>query len=75
MLLYMQAAERITVSLIDKASRALDAAAKRSGMNKTDVVNRALQVYDYIDSLIATDDNQVLIQSTVTGEIQRLRLM
>jgi hypothetical protein len=38
---------RVTVNLVPRAVKALEAESKDSGMNKTDVINRALAVYRY----------------------------
>jgi len=46
-------AERITVSLIPKASSGLAALSERTGLNKTDLVNRAIALYEFIDSRMA----------------------
>lgn len=54
--------QRVTVNLITKSSDSLDRLASRSGMSKTDVINRALQLYDFIDTEIATG-KQILIRS------------
>lgn len=40
---------RITVNLIPAASEALAESAERDKLSQTDVVNRALQVYNFID--------------------------
>lgn len=45
--------ERITLNLIAQASQALANLQARSGMNRTDLVNRALTVYDFIDAELA----------------------
>lgn len=46
--------ERITISLIPDAVEALQRIRIRhQGYNKADTINRALQVYDYIDGLLA----------------------
>jgi hypothetical protein len=44
------AASRITVSLIRKAAVDLRAAMERTGLSQTDIVNRALILYQFIDS-------------------------
>jgi hypothetical protein len=45
--------ERITVNLTGRASRALDLATELTGDTKTDTVNRALQVYAYMEQITA----------------------
>jgi acyl-CoA synthetase (NDP forming) len=61
---------KITVNLIDKADRALSAAAEREGLNRTDTINRALQFYDYFSNETA-EGAEVLIHKN--GETSRLR--
>lgn len=39
---------RVTVNLIPKAAEALDHAAALDRMSKTDTINRAVQIYDYL---------------------------
>jgi|HubBroStandDraft_6_1064221.scaffolds.fasta_scaffold00062_27 hypothetical protein len=46
--------ERITVSLIPKASSALAGLGERTGLSKTDLVNRAITLYEFIDSRMAS---------------------
>lgn len=43
-------AGRITVALVDKAATDLQITHDRTKMSKTDIVNRALSLYEYIDS-------------------------
>jgi hypothetical protein len=45
--------ERITVNLTGRASRALELAAELTGDTKTDTVNRALQIYAYVEQVMA----------------------
>jgi hypothetical protein len=63
--------ERLTVNLIEPASRALVAAARRTGLSRTDTVNRALQVYDLVT---ASEDAGVYVRDPATGKFERLRL-
>jgi hypothetical protein len=43
--------ERVTVNLIPRASRALEKASQLTGDSKTDAINRALQVYAYLEEV------------------------
>jgi hypothetical protein len=43
--------ERVTVNLTVRASRALEEAAKLTGDSKTDTINRALQIYAYLEQV------------------------
>ncbi|MFJ1706569.1 hypothetical protein [Kitasatospora sp. NPDC088346] len=42
---------RLTVNLTPRAAKALDQAAAASGDSRTDTVNRALQVYAYLEQV------------------------
>jgi len=45
--------ERVTVNLIPRASRALEQAGQLTGDSKTDTINRAIQVYAYLEEVWA----------------------
>lgn len=45
--------ERVTVNLIPRASRALEQAGRLTGDSKTDTINRAIQVYAYLEEVWA----------------------
>lgn len=59
--------ERVTVNLIPRASRALEQAVELTGDSKTDAINRALQVYAYLEQVWA-DGGAILAKNgdTVT---------
>ena len=63
------AAERITVALIPKAAADLQSLQERSCLSKTDIVNRALSLYEFIDVQLR-QDRDVLIRDRATGETQ-----
>lgn len=44
------ASGRITVALIDKAANDLQITHERTGLSKTDIVNRALSLYQFVDA-------------------------
>ena len=46
-------AQRVTVALIPKASADLRAVVERTGMSQTDVVNRAVSLYEWVDQELA----------------------
>jgi hypothetical protein len=64
---------RLTVNLLPKADAALQSAATREGMSRTDVVNRALQLYDFAGQ-IGDEGGQLLVRNRA-GELTLLRLM
>ena len=53
--------ERINVALIAEAAEAMNKIQERTGLKKVDIVNRALMVYEFIDSELRAG-NQVLLR-------------
>jgi len=45
--------ERVTFNMTPRAARALELATQLTGDSKTDSINRAVQVYAYIQNIIA----------------------
>jgi hypothetical protein len=64
---------RITVALIPKAAAELQHLQDRTDLSKTDIVNRAISLYDFIDQEIRAG-RDLLIRDT-TGETERIRLL
>ncbi|WP_254126283.1 hypothetical protein [Amycolatopsis sp. CA-230715] len=56
--------ERVTVNLAPRASRALEKATGLTGDSKTDTINRALQVYAYLEE-VWSNGGQVLTRKNV----------
>lgn len=46
----MQEATRITIALIPKAAAGLASLQDRTGLSRTDLVNRAISLYEFIDA-------------------------
>jgi hypothetical protein len=67
-------AERITVALIAKATDDLRRIQERTGLSKTDVVNRSLTLYEFIDSRLA-EGSELLLRNKETGETETVRLL
>jgi len=63
--------ERVTVALITKAADDLKRTVERSGLSKTDVINRAISLYEFIERQLASGDD-LLLRSKETGEIERI---
>jgi methylmalonyl-CoA mutase N-terminal domain/subunit len=66
------AVERITVSLVRKTWEDLQRIQDRTGMSKTDIVNRAISAYEFIESEIQTG-HDLLVRDRKTGETQLVR--
>jgi predicted transcriptional regulator len=52
---------RITIALIPKAQEALDRTAERTGLSKTDIMNRAIQAYAFLDEQVVAGA-KILVQ-------------
>lgn len=65
--------ERVTVNLTARASRALYLATELAGGTKTDTINRALQIYAYMQQVTA-DGGSVYLRESPDSELERLRI-
>jgi hypothetical protein len=65
--------ERVTVNLTGRAADALAEAAKLTGNSKTDTINRALQVYAYLEQ-VANDGGAIYIRESPDGELQLIKM-
>jgi hypothetical protein len=61
--------ERITVALIPKAAADLQGLQEATGLSKTDLANRAISLYAFIDAQLR-DGKEVLIRDPDTKETQ-----
>lgn len=64
-----QTCERVTVALIPKAAADLAVLKDRTGLSKTDLVNRGIALYEFIDAR-GREGKDVLIRDPGTGETQ-----
>ena len=69
-----QVIERITVALIPKAADDLQQLQDRTSLSKTDITNRAITLYEFIDDQLRTG-REVLIRDPGTGETQIVRFL
>ncbi len=65
-------ARKVTVNLITRAVKALDRAMGRSGDTQTDVINRAVQMYDYLDE-VTTAGGCVLVKRSEDAVPEQIR--
>ena len=68
------AVDRITVALIPQAGEDLQRLQDRTSLSKTDITNRALSLYEFIDAQIRVG-RDVPIRDNATGETQVIRLL
>ena len=67
-------ADRITVGLITRAAEDLRRTQARTGLSKTDIVNRALSLYDFIDGALAAGD-EIMLRRKGSGDCEMIRLL
>jgi hypothetical protein len=67
-------AERITVALVAKVADELRRIQQRTGLSKTDAVNRAISVYDFIDEHMAAG-HELVLRRPDTGTEQLVRFL
>jgi hypothetical protein len=65
--------ERVTVNLTARSSQALDEAVRLTGDTKTDSLNRAIQIYAYIEQVLQSGGS-VHVRETPDGELERLKI-
>lgn len=68
---HTQVAERITVALVPKVAEELKRLQGRTNLSKTDLANRAITLYDFIDTQVSAG-REVLIRDPGSGETQAL---
>ena len=66
--------ERITVALVPKAAMDLQRLQERTNLTKTDIVNRALTLYEFIDAQLRSGKD-LLLRDPKTGESQSVLLL
>ncbi|WP_017603216.1 ribbon-helix-helix domain-containing protein [Nocardiopsis alkaliphila] len=63
---------RVTVNLTARSAKALEEAVAATGDTQTDVINRALQVYAYLEAAMSQGD-RVYVENAERQERERLR--
>jgi hypothetical protein len=66
-------AERLTVALIPKAGDDLRRLQERTNLSKTDLVNRAVTLYEFFEAQLRAG-RDLIIRDGSTGESQLVRL-
>jgi hypothetical protein len=66
--------ERITVNLTSRSSAALELAVAICGDTKTDTINRAIQIYAYLEKVIR-DGGSVHVREESGAELERLKIV
>jgi hypothetical protein len=65
--------ERVTVNLTSRTSEALGQLAQMTGESKTDTINKALQVFSYLQQL-QRDGGAVYVREAGSKEMERLKI-
>lgn len=65
---------QISVPLIPTVQQDLQRLQERTRLSKTDIVNRAISVYDFIDAQLRAG-HDVIIRDKRTGETRLIRLL
>lgn len=66
--------ERITVNLTPRSSAALEVVVELTGDTKTDTINRAVQIYAYLEQIIQ-DGGSVHVREKDGAEMERLKIV
>lgn len=66
--------QRMTIGLIPKGLEDMRELQTFTGLNKSDVVNRALAVYRFVAEELA-NGNDLLVRNRETGDVERVRLV
>ncbi|MFF9129262.1 MULTISPECIES: hypothetical protein [unclassified Streptomyces] len=69
----LPANERYSVTLVPPAVEAISKLVEATGLTKTDVINRAVQVYAFLEERMKEGDD-VLLRSP-SGELERVHIV
>jgi hypothetical protein len=65
--------ERVTVNLTPRSSRALESAVAITGDSKTDTINRAVQLYVFLEEIM-TSGGAIYVRPGEGSELERLKV-
>jgi hypothetical protein len=63
--------QRVTVNLTPRTAEALEEAVKLTGDTKTDTINRAIQVFAYLEKIIQSGGT-IYVRDSGSNELERL---
>jgi hypothetical protein len=66
--------ERITVALIAKVAEQLQRLQGATGLSKTDIVNRSISLYDFLQTQMDAD-HDIIVRDRTTGETQIVKFL
>ena len=64
--------ERVTVNLTARSSQALDQVVQITGDSRTDAINRAIQVYAFIEEIL-NEGGVAYVRPSPDADLERLR--
>lgn len=62
------------MALIPQAGQSLQQLQNRTGQGKTDIVNRAISLYEFIEAQLR-DGHDLIVRNRATGETQLIRFL
>jgi|SRR5260370_42305593 len=66
--------ERVTVNLVARASAALQRLSDRTGDSRTDIINRAILVYDFTNE-ITSRGGAIYVRESKSSELQLVKVL
>jgi Ribbon-helix-helix domain len=69
-----QLLDRLSVSLIPRTVEELEQLHEKTGMSKTDIVNRAISLYAFVTEQLDSGQ-ELLVRNPQTGELQLIQLL
>lgn len=69
-----RAAERVNVGLLEEPANDLEELKNRSGLTKTDLINRAISLYAMLYRDVKIDGKELLLADPDRKNIERLRI-
>jgi hypothetical protein len=67
------AVDRMTISLIPRTVKELEQLQEKTGLSKTDIVNRAISLYAFVTEQLDSGQD-LLVRDRQSGEVQRIQL-
>ena len=65
---------RVTVNLTPRAVAAMESLSRKTGLGKTDTINRALQVYALVEELLERGDGALQVVKP-DGDVEKIYIL
>jgi hypothetical protein len=66
--------KRVTVGLQPRPAQAMDDLVARTGLSKTEIVNKAITLYSFVES-VQSAGHDLLVRRQPSGEIEIIRFL